>query len=326
MSGRIRRSSASSYSSGDSSCHSRAWFISSAWLCLGVSVRSNVVGNKLIVGPCAAEVVDARLAAAATVAPLVPTAGPPALPPQDPPIAPAPPAPGVVEVGGGPAHQGAANEADEVVEVGGEPAHQGAANEADQVVDAVEAESDEEGGEDVNDEDGDGTAQASGPPIEMADDEPEDARLIEESVAENLYFPREKDALREGMEILHAIPIEDSMVERLSARIAWSSLAIFGIKLMSQVFTAHCKRFTLLIVLPPLAQWDRIDWLSIDSILDDAAQRASKDAKLELSFLGAFMRREDELPSIYASLIARLPLLVARKRWAADYDKHALVW
>lgn len=184
--------------------------------------------------------------------------------------------------------------------------------------------SDEEEGEDAGEDDEDDGIQVSGPPIEMADDEPEEESLIEESVAENLRFPREKEALREGVDVLNAMPIEDSRVERLNARIAWSSLAIFGIKLMCQIFTAHTKAFGLVLVLPPVTQWDRIDWLSIDSMLDDVAQRASKAAVLELSFLGAFARRDEDLPSIHASLTARLPLLLARKRWTAKFDRHNL--
>ena len=209
------------------------------------------------------------------------------------------------------------------------PAPQAIGDEGGEVAAAIDVDrSDDEGEDDAGgeeDAEDDGAVQASGPPIEMADDEPEEESLIEESVAENLNFPREKDALREGMEVLNAMPVEGSMVERLSARIAWSSLALFGIKLMSQVFSIHTRVFNLLLVLPPVAQWDRIDWLAIDSILDDIAQHASKNATLELSFLGAFARRDDDLPSIYATLVGRLPLLVARKRWTAKYEQRQLI-
>ena len=58
----------------------------------------------------------------------------------------------------------------------------------------------------------------------------------------------------------------------------------------------NTRMFSLLLVLPSMTQWDRIAWLSVDSILDDVAQRAPKDATLELSFLGAFARRDDDLP------------------------------
>lgn len=208
-----------------------------------------------------------------------------------------------------------------------EPAPQDAGNGGGEIAAVLDVDrSDDEGEEDAGDEgDGNGAIQASGPPIEMADDEYEEESLIEESVAENLYFPREEEALLEGMEVLNTAPIEGSTVERLSARIAWSSLALFGIKLMSQVFSMNTRMFSLLLVLPPMAQWDRIDWLSVDSILDDVAQRAPKDATLELSFLGAFARRDDDLPSIYATIVGRLPLLVSRRRWIAKYEQQRLV-
>lgn len=183
---------------------------------------------------------------------------------------------------------------------------------------------DDEGGDDDNDNDADEGAHTTGPPIELVDDVEEDESVIEESVAENLRFPREKDALRDGMDLLNAMPIEGSSVEHLNARIAWSSLAVFGIKSVSQMFTGNTKSFSLLLVLPPMTQWERIDWLSIDSLLDDVAQRASKDAVLELSFLGAFTRREEDLPNIRAFLTVKLPLLLARKRWIPRYDRSSL--
>ncbi|KZT67326.1 hypothetical protein DAEQUDRAFT_767234 [Daedalea quercina L-15889] len=265
------------------------------------------------------EVVEARLQAAAAAAAIpAPVA---VVQTQGPPTATAPDVPNNDAVAG--------QDAPQPMGVDNEP--QDAVNGDHQVDIPIELDdSDDEGdggGEgDANDngDDVDDGAQTSGPPIEMDDDEPEEESLVEESVAENLTFPREKDALRDGMDLLNAMPIEGSRVERLNARIAWSSLAIFGIKLMSQMFTASTKAFGLLLVLPPMAQWDGIDWLSIDSVLDDVAQRASKDATLELSFLGAFTQREEDLPSIRAYLTTRLPLLVARRRWTARYDRNHL--
>ncbi|KAH9930217.1 uncharacterized protein B0H18DRAFT_1116915 [Fomitopsis serialis] len=185
---------------------------------------------------------------------------------------------------------------------------------------------DDEGDDDENDDDDDAEegGHTTGPPIELVDDEREEEAVIEEFITENLRFPRERDALQYGMDLLRALPIEGSSVERLNARIAWSSLAVFGIMLVSQMFTVDTRSFSLLLVLPPMTQWERIDWISIDSLLDDVAQRAAKDAVLELSFLGAFTRREEDLPRIRAILTVKLPLLLARKRWTPRYDRSSL--
>ncbi|TFY54821.1 hypothetical protein EVJ58_g8631 [Rhodofomes roseus] len=194
--------------------------------------------------------------------------------------------------------------------------------------------SDDEGGDDDNndgadDDDGDDDGaneviHTNGPPIVMDDDESEEESVIEEYIAEHSRWPTETDALRDGMALLNSIPIEGSRVEHINARIAWSSLAMVGMKLVCQMCTAETKAFSLLLVLPPRHLWGRIDWLSIDSLLDDVAQRAAKDAILELSFLGAFAQAQEDLPEIRTSLTAKLPLLLARRRWTPKYDRSNL--
>ncbi|KAI0923508.1 hypothetical protein AcV5_009030 [Taiwanofungus camphoratus] len=140
--------------------------------------------------------------------------------------------------------------------------------------DNMEEENDDDNVSDDDDDDDDDDEDMEayrmpGPSIELDDDELEDQGQIETYVNENLTFLREDQGSAEGMALLDHAPIENSRVRVLRARIVWSPLGLFGVRLMCQMVSVDTRVFLLSLLFPSRQHWYSVSWAPIDSLLGE---------------------------------------------------------
>jgi len=155
----------------------------------------------------------------------------------------------------------------------------------------------------------------SSPPIELEDDDPEDAEVVEEFVGDNFTFLREDQANAEGLVLLDEEPIVDSTIVRLHARVVWSSLGLFGIKMLCQLFSVRTRVFSLSLVIPSRRQWDSVDWAAIDFMLDGIAPRSTNGTILDMTLQRDSKPTDTDFADLREAIAANLPKMRQRRAW-----------
>lgn len=174
-----------------------------------------------------------------------------------------------------------------------------------------------------DDDDDDDDDSDSSPPLELDDDEPEDPEVIEKNDEENTDFVREDEANQRGLELLRLAPIERSAIARILARIVWSTMAPFGIKLVCQLLSTRTKLFSLTLLFPAAHLWHTADWGTIDAMLDDATPRAPSGTLFVLA-LQSNTQVNISWEDLRKVMAAKLPRLFERRVWGVRFGKTVL--
>ncbi|PCH36406.1 hypothetical protein WOLCODRAFT_140400 [Wolfiporia cocos MD-104 SS10] len=156
-------------------------------------------------------------------------------------------------------------------------------------------------------------------PVEMGDDEYEDPEIIEKFVTENGVFLPEVEANARGIALLEEKPIEGSRIVKLHARVVWSTTALFGIKLITQMVTQHTEDFQLYLTMPSKCQWSSADWPAVDALLDQVSKCAAPGAKLGFCVHGGPLLGNKDATELHDLLMSSMPLVRGRKVWSLKY-------